>query len=605
MEQASARNQGFSLGTAKHNRYPFLWHAITMTAAALRKTLALFALATFVVFHHAAAQQPNNVQQPINAQQPPVNVQLIAINDFHGALEPPMGSDGRINQTPAGGAEYLATHIHNAVRENPNSIFVAAGDLMGASPLISSLLRDGPTIEAMDAMNVSVTSIGNHELDRGLAELFARTAGGCLRPEPCTASETSEPAHYQYLAANMVAADGKTPLPATAIRTVGDVKVAFIGETLKETPDMVSPNGTAGLHFLEESAVANAAAEELERQGVHAIVLLIHQGGRQQPSAPGAPLDPNGCANFEGPIKAIAAKLSPSIKIVISGHTHLFYNCEISGHLVTSASAFGRMLTRVALTIDPASDTILSAKAVNEIVTRDVAKDPVVSAIIEKYRPAALAVANKPIGSVTADITRTPNAAGESALGDLIADAQLAAVAAPEKGGAQVAFMNAGGIRANIGGTPNANGMRDVSYGDLYTSQPFGNQIIVKTMTGDMLRRLLEQQLAAAGDARLQISSGLTYSYRMDAPAGARVVPGSIRLNGRTVEPADTIRVEASDFLYQGGNGLTVFREATDPVAGPFDIDSLVDYVRAHSPVSPPPQDRIIRLDNGAPPQTE
>jgi 5'-nucleotidase len=546
---------------------------------------AAFAILFAALVHHAIAQQP------------PVTVQLLAINDFHGNLEPPRGSDGLINQTPAGGAEYLATHLHNAVRDNPNSIVVAAGDLIGASPLISALLHDEPAVEAMNAMNMSVSAIGNHELDHGPAQLRVQTTGGCPGTEACSPGEKRDAAHYQYLAANMVADDGKTVLPATAIRTVGGVKIGFIGETLKETSDMVTPNATTGLHFLEESATANTAARELERQGIHAIVLLIHQGGHQEPSQRGTPLDPNGCENLEGPIKMIAEKLSPSIKVVISGHTHLFYNCEISGHIVTSASAFGRMFTRIALTIDPTSDAILSAKATNEVVTRDVPKDPAITAIIEKYRPAALRVTNQPVGSVAADITRTPNAAGESALGDVIADAQLASVSAPDKGGAAVAFMNAGGIRTNLLGPSDGAATRDVSYGDLYAAQPFGNQVLVKTMTGDMLRRLLEQQLAALGDARLQISTGFTYQYRMNAPAGQRVVPGSIKLNGRALQPTDSVRVEASDFLYQGGNGLTVFREATDPVSGPSDIDALSDYVRAHSPLSPPPLNRIVRLD--------
>ena len=255
------------------------------------------------------------------------------------------------------------------------------------------------------------------------------------------------------------------------------------------------------------------------------------------------------------------------------------------------------MFTRVALTIDPASDSILSTKATNEIVTRDVPKDPAITAIIEKYRPAALRVADRPIGSVTADITRTTNAAGESSLGDVIADAQLASVSAPDKGAAAVAFMNAGGIRANIVGPSNGAAARHVSYGDLYTVQPFGNQVIVKTMTGDMLRRLLEQQLAVGGDARLQISQGFTYQYRLNAPVGHRVVPDSIQLNGRVIRPTDSVRVEASDFFYQGGNGLTVFREATNPVSGPSDIDALTGYLRAHSPLSPPPLNRIRRLD--------
>ena len=231
-----------------------------------------------------------------------VTVQLLAINDFHGNLDPPTGSDGLVNQTPAGGVEYLATHLRIAARDNPNSILVGAGDLMGASPLISGLLHDGPTIEAMNAMNLSMTSIGNHELDHGPAELFRRIAGGCLRQQDCNEAQKFEAARFQYLAANVVRTDGSggTLLPATAVRTLGGVKIGFIGETLEGTPEMVPPESVQGLHFLEESAVANEAAAQLERQGIHTIVLLIHLGGQQQTN--GGQPDPNGCANFDGPI---------------------------------------------------------------------------------------------------------------------------------------------------------------------------------------------------------------------------------------------------------------------------------------------------------------
>ncbi len=308
--------------------------------------------------------------QGVAQQARAVTVQLLAINDFHGNLEPPSGADGMVNQIPAGGAEYLAAHLRSAVRDNPNSILVGAGDLMGASPLISGLFHDEPTIEALNAMNLAVTSIGNHEMDHGPTELLHRI----------------EAARYQYLAANVVKAGpaGDTILPATAVRTVGGVKIGFIGETLQGTGGLVAPESAQGLRFLEESSVANSAAERFERDGVHAIVLLIHQGGRQHPASGAA--DPNGCENFEGDIKPVVSKLSPGIKVVISAHTHEFYNCMLAGHTVTSASSYGRMFTRVNLTIDPASDTIQSVSAKNEVVTRDLMPDPVQTAIIEKYK---------------------------------------------------------------------------------------------------------------------------------------------------------------------------------------------------------------------------
>jgi 5'-nucleotidase len=504
-----------------------------------------------------------------------VTVQLLAINDFHGNLEPPAGADGMVNQIPAGGAEYLATHLRDAVRDNPNSILVGAGDLMGASPLISGLFHDGPAIEALNAMNLAVTSIGNHEMDHGPTELVHRIEG----------------ARYQYLAANVVRTGtrGDTILPATAVRTVGGVKIGFIGETLEGTGSLIAPQSAQGLRFLEESSVANAAAARLERDGVHAIVLLIHQGGRQRPVA--GPADPNGCANFEGDIKTVVSKLSPSIKVVISAHTHEFYNCTLAGHTVTSASSYGRMFTRVNLVIDFASDTIKSVSAKNEVVTRDVTPDPVQTAIIEKYKPGAARIADQNVGSVTGEISRTKNEAGESAMGDVVADAQLASTMAPENGGAEIAFMNSGGMRTGITGPA-------VSYDNLYTAQPFSNQLTVHTMTGDMIRRLLEQQFKADGGVNiLQVSEGFTYQYKLHATEGQHVVAGSIMLHGRAVAAADMVRVEASDFLIAGGDGFTIFHEGANPIVGQVDVDALADYFRSHSPVAPGPRNRIVRVD--------
>ena len=374
------------------------------------------------------------------AQAHPVSIQILAINDLHGFLEPPVGGDGKINGTPAGGAEYLATHLHHAEKDNPNTIVVAAGDLFGASPLLSALSEEKPTIEALDAMHMAVNALGNHELDHGPAVLKARL----------------KDSHIDYLAANTVTSDGKTLFPSTVVKTIGGVKVGFIGEILEDAPSVISHDSIRGIKFLAEGKAANEAAAKLEREGVHTIVLLVHEGGFQHAS--GAPLDPNGCANFSGEIKDVAETLSPSIQVVISGHTHSYYNCEIAGHSVTSASSYGRMFTRVNLTVDSKTGKVLSVKATNEIVTRDVEKDPAQTAIIAKYKPVVDKVSKQPVGSITDSISRRTRAtdgegdSGESAMGDVIADAQLAATSAPDKGGAVIAFMNPGGIRAELPG---------------------------------------------------------------------------------------------------------------------------------------------------------
>jgi 5'-nucleotidase len=509
------------------------------------------------------------------AESQTVTVQVLAINDFHGNLEPPAGRDGLVGKVQAGGVEYLATHLKMAEAEEPNSIVVAAGDLMGASPLISSLFEEQPTIEAMNSLGLAVTSIGNHEMDHGVAELKRRLTQ----------------AHYQYLAANVLE-DGSPIFPSTLIKTVGGVKIGFIGETLEGSPAVISASAIRGDQFLEESRVANEAAAALQKAGVHTIVLLIHQGGAQHGDTEARGI--NDCANFSGEIQGIAEKLSPAIQVVISGHTHQYYNCTIAGHTVTSAGAYGRLFTEIKLTVDRRTDRVLGISATNRIVTRDVPKDAAETAIFEKYRPREEEVANRIVGSITGEISRRENAAGESALGDLIADAQLASVAAKENGGGQVAFMNSGGLRSDLAGP----GPRQVSFGDLYAVQPFGNQVTVLTITGAQLRSLLEQQFHGDGSANiLQVSSGFSYQYRRNAEPGQHVIADSIKLHGNVVGPMDQIRVEASDFLLAGGDGMTAFKAGKDRIAGPVDVDALVAYFKAHSPIAPSDQNRIVRLD--------
>lgn len=540
-----------------------------------------------------AIPRPGNSIESSGApmQAPAATVQLLAINDFHGHLEPPDGANGRIGRTAAGGSEYLATHLARAAAQNPNSIVVAAGDLVGASPLLSALFHDEPTIESMNAMHLAVASVGNHEFDEGSRELLRLQNGGCHPVDGCQDRDGFGGAAFTYLAANVIQAGGAPILPPTAVRTLGGVKVGFIGLTLRGTPRIVTPAGVRGLEFLDEATTANRHAAELKGQGVHAIVLLIHQGGTQAGAG-----DPNGCAGFTGGLTPILNRLSPDIKVVISGHTHQAYTCTVGGRSVTSAGSFGRMITRVTLTIDPASGAIAAAKALNEVVTRDVPKEAAQTRIIAKYAPLSAPIASRVVGSVRTALTRRANDAGESALGDVIADAHLAATSAPEKGGAVVAFTNTGGIRADI--VPAASA-RTITYGDLFGVQPFGNVLTVVTLTGDALKRLLEQQFngARGGSASLlQVSSGFTYSYTLRAPAGRHVDPASMRLDGRVIAPTDQIRVAANNFLIEGGDGFTVFREGTNQLGGDVDVDALVAYFLRRSPVQAGPLNRIVRM---------
>jgi 5'-nucleotidase len=522
-----------------------------------------------------------------------VSLQILAINDFHGALEPPTGANGRIGDVAAGGAAYLATHLSQAAAGNVNSIIVGAGDLIGASPLLSSLARNEPTIDALNAMHLAISAVGNHEFDRGWRELLRMQHGGCHPTDGCEPGHPFRGAAFQYLAANVVRHTGRGDeplLPATAVRTIGGVKVGFIGETLRDTPKMLSAAAGKDLTFLDEADVANRSAVALRQQHVNAIVLLIHEGGRQ--AADDGNARPNTCDDFSGSIVPIVRRLSPDIKVVLSAHSHRAYNCVIDGHTVTSAASFGRLITRVTLSIDASTDTITNVTATNEIVTRDVEPDRMQLQLIARYAALASPIARRAVGSTAAPLARTLNGAGESVLGDLIADAQLSA-ARTLAGGADIAFMNEGGIRADLASGP-------VSYNDLFAVQPFGNTVLAMNIDGRTLKDLLEQQFDNPTPGRrdvLQVSAGFTYRYALHAPPGEHVDAASIMLNGKRVLPDDRLRIAASDFLHTGGGGFSVFARGAAILSAGADVDALESYVRAHSPIQAPAPTRVVRVD--------
>ena len=552
-----------------------------------------------------------------------VDVQLLGFNDYHGNLEPPSGSSGRIGSTDAGGMEYLHTHLQQLKATNANTAIVGAGDMIGASPLLSGLFHDEPSIESLNLAGLQVTSVGNHEFDEGSAELLRMQNGGCHPKDGCQDQTPFAGASFEFLGANVFLAkkydaalwktsqetatkqpgkpdaNGKAKsaplLPAYTIKTIGGVKVGFIGMTLEGTPSIVTPTAVAGLTFYPEAYMANYWAQNLKKQGVSTIVVLLHEGGVQ---TQGSAI--NGCAGMSGPIVGIANQMSPDIDVVVSGHTHAAYICNIGTKLVTSAASFGRLITDVDLTIDRATGDVVKKSARNVIVTRTVPKAPEQTQLIERYQRVAAPIANRVIGRITADITRTPNAAGESALGDVIADAQLEATKPANKGNAVVAFMNPGGIRADFTFNQQSGGEApgQVTFGEAFTVQPFGNTLVVKTMTGAQIKTLLEQQFdnpSVGADRILQVSAGFTYSYNRSAPRGSRVDAASIKINGVTVNPTQGYRVTMNSFLADGGDNFAAFREGTNTLGGEVDTDAIVAYFAARSPVAPGPQNRIVR----------
>lgn len=530
---------------------------------------------------------------------PTVDVQLLALNDFHGNLFPPTGSSGRVGTIDAGGVEYLATHIKNLRALNPNTVVVSAGDMVGASPLLSALFHDEPTIEAFNLIGLDFNAVGNHEFDEGWHELVRLQEGGCHPVDGCQDGDGFDGASFQFLAANVVRQDnGKTIFPPYKIRSFGSAKIAFIGMTLKGTPSIVTPSGISDLNFLDEADTVNALVPELKAKGVETIVVLIHEGGTQVPSSS----DINQCNGISGPIVDIVNRLDDEVDVVISGHTHQPYNCVIDNKIVTSAFSFGRLVTKIDLSLDRNTGEVVTMKAENRIVTRDVAKDSLLTALINKYNAIAAPLANRIIGSITADMTRATNAAGESALGDVIADAQLDATDDPGFGDAVVAFMNPGGIRADLSyaGSPAGEGDGNVTYGEMFTVQPFGNSMVTMTLTGAQLDTLLEQQFVNCGIQNatriLQVSQGFSYAWSSSAPACNKVDPATIKINGVTVDPNGTYRVTVNSFLADGGDNFVVLKQGSDRLGGEVDTDAFEKYFVKYSPVAPGPQNRILQV---------
>lgn len=529
-----------------------------------------------------------------------VSVQLLALNDFHGNLLPPAGSSGRVGTVDAGGVEYLATHINNLRALNPNTVVVSAGDMIGASPLLSALFHDEPTIEAFNLIGLDFNAVGNHEFDEGVYELIRMQEGGCHPVDGCLDGDDFAGADFRFLAANVTwKKNDKTIFPAYKTRSFNGVNIAFIGMTLEGTPSIVTPSGISELNFKDEADTVNALIPELKKKGIETIVVLIHEGGSQNPP-PGAI---NACVGISGPIVDIVKRMDDEVDIVISGHTHLPYNCEIDGKLVTSAFSFGRLVTKVDVTIDKTTRDVVTRVADNRIVTRDVPKANLLTALIDKYNAIAAPLANRIIGKITADITRTTNAAGESALGDVIADAQLEATNDPGLGDAVVAFMNPGGIRADFtyAGSSAGEGDGNVTYGEMFTVQPFGNSMVTMTLTGAQIETLLEQQFNGCGIQNatriLQVSNGFTYSWSMGAAACNKVDPATIQLNGVTVDPNATYRVTVNSYLADGGDNFSVLKDGTDRLGGEVDTDALEKYFVANPDgIAPGPQNRITTV---------
>ncbi len=538
-----------------------------------------------------------------------VELQLLAFNDYHGHVE--ASTPGNIDGQPAGGGEYLSAKLNELREGNKNSLTVAAGDLIGGSPAFSGLFHDEPSVETLNEMDLDISGVGNHEFDEGVDELLRMQNGGCHPVEGCYFENEFEGADFQWLSANVVeTATGDTPLPPYEIKKVKGVRVAFIGMTLEATDTLVAASGIQGYQFLDEAETANALIPELKRKKVEAIVVLLHEGGSQTPP----PGDVGACVGISGPIVAINDALDPEIDAIITGHTHLPYNCLLDDpagdpRIVTSAYSFGRVVTEVNLVLDKKTKEVRRdlSTATNHVVDQaSLTPDPDVTKIIEKWQPLVDEAGDTPIGTITADINRGGTIPGtdrgvESAAGNLVADAQLWATSA---NGADVAFMNPGGVRSDLTFADSAGeGDGVVTFGEAFTFQPFGNSLVTYEMTGAQIVSVLEEQCQPLGSSRpflhLGVPDALTYDLATTIVAGdcTSVSISNVVLNGSPLVASSTYNVTVNSFLADGGDNFDTLGTITTPrIDGGNDLQALTNYLGTFSPVAPPSIDRVNEL---------
>jgi 5'-nucleotidase len=576
---------------------------ITITAA-----LALSACAT--------------VPAPADQAVAPVELRVIGLNDFHGNLEPrrrPMPvtkPDGTTVSIPVGGGAHVATAVAKYRAKNEHSLVIAAGDLIGGSPLASAYFLDEPAIGVMNRIGLDFNAVGNHEFDRGWQELKRIQDGGCEQftiRQPCAVETPYAGADFSFLAANVFMPDGGTLFPSYGIRTFGEgpqaVTVGIIGLTLKDTPNLVTPSGVDGLTFADEAETINASVGELKTQGVDAIIVSIHQGLYTEVG-----YNDKSCGGVSGPLIDILKQVDPRVDLVISGHTHRSYVCDFTDidaerrFWVTSAGYGNGLLTDIAMTIDPVLGKVTRVTANNIIVQSSgvdpevnaapvdpdleaFAPEPEIAAYVARYVEASRAEAERAVGRITGDGRDPGPSTEETPLGNAIADAQLFAT---RQVGAQIAFMNVSGVRAPLVASEDGT----ITYGDIFYAQPFSNTLVTRTFSGAQLLALLEQQFDDEGFVQtFAVSDGFVQSYDMSRPAGKRVV--SATFDGQPIDPAGSYRVTMNNFLASGGDSFTMFEAGTDSVVGPLDLDAFELWLRQEDVRALPPEGRVTDLTPG------
>ncbi len=535
---------------------------------------------------------------------------ILGFNDFHGHLEA-----GTLFGRPVGGAAVLASYLEAAeAQAKDGAVIVHAGDQVGASPPISALLQDEPSITFLNMLTNKycsnddhdedkheydpridprcnlVSTLGNHEFDEGVTEMLRLVDGG-IHPNGPFLDKDYSGARFPYVISNVVdAKTGKTILPPYVIKRIKGMPVAFIGAVLKETPTIVTPTGVAGVKFLDEADAINSYVPELKKRGVRAIVVLIHQGTYQNTYSGQTHDDP---VVLNGAIGEIVNRLDDEIDIVVSGHSHSFTNALMQNQqgkliLVTQAFSYSTAYSDIDVAIDPATKDIVEKSA--SIVTTwgdegpGLTPDQNVANLVGAAAAEVEPLVNRVIGTVTTDILRQENPAGESALGNLIADAQRAAM------GTDFAFMNPGGIRADLH-------VGNITWGDLFTVQPFNNDLVKMELSGGQIVQLLNQQWDGQPYARILKTSGIKYTWDANRPVGDRIVSVT-KTDGTALDPAATYTVTVNSFMAAGGDNFTILTSGTNRVVGPVDLDALVTYVQGLTqPFTYTVEGRIERLN--------
>ena len=511
---------------------------------------------------------------------PPRELTIFSINDFHGNIQPklptplmprlPDATSGEVKPQAAGGVAYLASALDTLRAGRTNTVLVAAGDLIGASPQLSSMLRDEPTLAALGALGLVASALGNHELDAGLPELLRKTRGECA-PGGCIWPEFKGPG-FPYLAANLFdASTGKTLLPTHIIKEVAGFKVAFVGVITRDTPKVTVPRAIVGLRFGDEAEALNALLPQLRAEGAQVLVAVMHEGATHNGAANDATY---ACPGLQSRGVDIAKRLDPAYALIISGHTHQAYTCKIDGRLLVQAGSYGGWVTESRLTLD-ASGRVLDAQAVNHPVLQSLyTPNPALVALVQRAGELTAVVRNKPVANLTQGAQRVARAPhGDSALGNLVADSQLGY--AKKRGAADIALMNPGGIRADLVVEPG----RAVTMSDLFAIQPFGNELIALTINGAQLRELLQRQLPKSGASPrlLQVASSLRYQWQQGSDGTATL--GAVTVNGLPLDVARDYRVVANNFLADGGDDFSVMRQGRDRQSIGVDIDAFVEWL--------------------------